>query len=477
MAFTEGQTLDNMLGSLFVGSLLAGVLYGVTSLQAYSYYHWFYGRDSLVHRIAVGLLWCLDTLHFVLVVHGVYYYCVSSFGSSVHLSVLVWSMKLQIVINVIIILLVQGLYAYRVWLLGGYHNKIIAYITVAIVSIAFGVGMVLAHYVYTLTDIADHESIGWAIIASLATATFVDFFIAGAMVYYLRRSRGLQSRVNSKLSTMMHMSLTSGVLTSACSMTALIVYVTMPKTLIFMGVESFLTKRQSPPPAFSLPGSAHSPLLPFAHPPVYINSFLAMLNARERQQHTLTHAHVHHSDPAQHADASHSHPHSHSRLSTSLSVHIPGFSVPFKSPAPTFPSSPQAKSAPLGPSFMTPVPVPMKLSPSLSISLGGFEKGKAGNELGIGGGIGMGMIGIGVETTKSESSQSQSQSRSSLSKEPSSPPSPSRSLRSGSPSPLPTLGHGHGHGTVVKELGDDDTASSDGNDHDNAKEEDGRYPW
>lgn len=25
MAFTEGQTLDNMLGSLFVGSLLAGV--------------------------------------------------------------------------------------------------------------------------------------------------------------------------------------------------------------------------------------------------------------------------------------------------------------------------------------------------------------------------------------------------------------------------------------------------------------------
>ncbi|KAL4255489.1 DUF6534 domain-containing protein [Pleurotus pulmonarius] len=431
MAFTEGQTLDNMLGSLFVGSLLAGVLYGVTSLQAYSYYHWFYRRDSLVHRIAVGLLWCLDTLHFVLVVHGVYYYCVSSFGSSVHLSVLVWSMKLQIVINVIIILLVQGLYAYRVWLLGGYHNKIIAYITVAIVAIAFGVGMVLAHYVYTLTDIADHESIGWAIIASLATATFVDFFIAGAMVYYLRRSRGLQSRVNSKLSTMMHMSLTSGVLTSACSMTALIVYVTMPKTLIFMGVESFLTK-------------------------LYINSFLAMLNARERQQHTLTHAHVHHSDPAQHADASH--PHSHSRLSTSMSVHIPGFSVPFKSSSPTFTSSPKAKSVPLSPSFMTPVPVPMKLNPSLSAF------GKGANEIGSG----MGMIGIGVEMTTSESSQS----RSSLSKEPSTPPSPSRSV-SPSPSPLPTLPTpGHGHAGAEK---DRDSASSEGND--NGKDEDRRYPW
>ncbi|KAG9227064.1 hypothetical protein CCMSSC00406_0008264 [Pleurotus cornucopiae] len=118
------------------------------------------------------------------------------------------------------------------------------------------VGMALAHAVYTLTFVSDHERISWAIIASLATATFVDFFIAGAMVYYLRRSRGLQQRVNSKISTMMHMSLTSGILTSACSTAALITYVTLPKTLIFMGIESFLTK-------------------------LYINSFLAMLNARE----------------------------------------------------------------------------------------------------------------------------------------------------------------------------------------------------
>ncbi|KAF4607671.1 hypothetical protein EYR40_000006 [Pleurotus pulmonarius] len=387
MAFTEGQTLDNMLGSLFVGSLLAGnSLYGVTSLQAYSYYHWFHSRDSLVHRIAVGLLWCLDTLHFVLVVHGVYYYCVSSFGSSVHLSVLVWSMKLQIVINVIIILLVQGLYAYRVWLLGGYHNKIIAYVTVAIVAIAFGVGMVLAHYVYAFSPKIRHDA--------------KDAYIHGSRV---------------------------------------IPYQTLVIRSLFLSLVAIINLRP--------------------HGLVYINSFLAMLNARERHPHA--HTHVHHSDPAHHPDL----PHAHSRLSTSLSVHIPGFSAPFR-PAPSS-SSPKSKSAPLSPSFMTPVPVPMKLNPSLSAF------GKGANEIGSG----MGMIGIGVEMTKSESSQS----RSSLSKEPSSPsspPSPSHSLRSSSPSPLPTLGHGHGHGTGgKKELGDDDTVSSEGNDNDNEKVEDRRYPW
>ncbi|KAF9501309.1 hypothetical protein BDN71DRAFT_856638 [Pleurotus eryngii] len=257
MPYGEGQTLDNMLGSLFIGSVLAAVLYGVTSLQSYWYYHWFYKRDSMVHRVAVGVLWTLDTFHLFLIAHGVYHYCVTGFSNPTKLNEIVWSMKLQIVINVVIILLVQGLYTYRVWLLGGYHNALLAYVVIATVAGAFGVGMVLAHQVYTLKDIADHQKIGWAIISSLATATIVDFIIAGAMVYYLQRSRGLQSRMNSKIATMMQFVLGSGFLTSACSTSALIAYVVMPKTLVFMGIESLLTK-------------------------LYINSFLAMLNARER---------------------------------------------------------------------------------------------------------------------------------------------------------------------------------------------------
>ncbi|KAG9221483.1 hypothetical protein CCMSSC00406_0009919 [Pleurotus cornucopiae] len=322
MLFTPGQTLDNTLGSLYVGSLFAAVLYGITSIQTYSYFSWFYNRDSFVHRVAVGLLWSLDTIHFVLVVHGVYYYCVESFENPLKLLTLVWSMKLQIVINVIIILLVQGCalhdFAIKIEsndsaidymltacgcvssvpfvacgiikvarIVGGYHNRILAYIVIFITAGGFAVGMALAHAVYTLTFVADHEKIGWAIIASLATATFVDFFIAGAMVYYLRRSRGLQQHVNSKISTLMQMSLTSGILTSACSTAALVTYVALPKTLIFMGVESFLTK-------------------------LYINSFLAMLNARER----------HHDLPPYQTDS-----HSHSSRN-GVAVHIQTLSKP-----------------------------------------------------------------------------------------------------------------------------------------------------
>ncbi|KAL0952360.1 hypothetical protein HGRIS_006639 [Hohenbuehelia grisea] len=257
MAFNDGQTLDNTLGSLFIGSIAAALLYGVTSLQAYWYYHWYHGRDSRVHQISVGLLWGLDTVHLILIVHGVYHYCVEGFGNRATLLEIVWSMKLQVTVNVVIILLVQALYAYRVWLLGGYHNSIVAYFVVATVLGGFAIGIILAYKVYTVTLFSDHEHIGWAIIASLATSTVVDFIIAFSMCYYLRKSRGLQSRLNSKLSTMMQFVLSSGFLTSACSTTALVAYVAMPHTLVFIGVESLLTK-------------------------LYINSFLAMLNARDR---------------------------------------------------------------------------------------------------------------------------------------------------------------------------------------------------
>ncbi|KAJ8508826.1 hypothetical protein ONZ45_g8936 [Pleurotus djamor] len=255
--FTANQTLDNTLGSLFIGSIFAAILYGFTCLQTHSYFNWFFKRDSLIHRIAVPGLWILDTFHLILLAHTVYYYCIQGFANPLKIVVVVWSLKLQIVINIVIILIVHGLYTYRVWLLGAYHNPVIAYLVMATVAGAFCIGMVLVYHLYTLTNIADHTSIGWAIIACFATATFVDFVIAFAMVYYLRRSRGLQTQVNSRIAMMMQFVLRSGLLTSATSMGALIAYVASPDTLIFLGIESFLTK-------------------------VYINSFIAMLNSRER---------------------------------------------------------------------------------------------------------------------------------------------------------------------------------------------------
>ncbi|KAG6918476.1 hypothetical protein DXG01_014103 [Tephrocybe rancida] len=99
----------------------------------------------------------------------------------------------------------------------------------------------------------------WVIYTSFAWPAVIDLVIAIAMCYYLFRSKSGFSGTNSKIIMIIRMILISGFLTSACSLTALICYATMPNTLVFLGIEFLLTK-------------------------LYINSFLAMLNARQTVQ-------------------------------------------------------------------------------------------------------------------------------------------------------------------------------------------------
>ncbi|KAL0952285.1 hypothetical protein HGRIS_006575 [Hohenbuehelia grisea] len=250
------QTLNNSIGALYVGTIVAAVLYGFTSLQTYWYYHWYARRDTKVHKISVGFLWALDTVHLILICHGVYHYMVTGFGNFFGLLGVVWSLKLQVTINVLIIFIVHCLYTYRVWLLGGYHNGFLAYFVMAVLCAGLAMGIVLAYEVYKVDSFPQHEQMSWSIIAAVATATIIDFVIAAAMCYYLRKSKGPQPHLNNRLSNLMQFVLGSGFLTSATSTSVLISYIALPDTLVFLAIESFLTK-------------------------LYINSFLAMLNARE----------------------------------------------------------------------------------------------------------------------------------------------------------------------------------------------------
>ncbi|KAH8829599.1 hypothetical protein DL96DRAFT_1065102 [Flagelloscypha sp. PMI_526] len=249
-------TLDNTIGAAFIGAICGACLFGVSSLQAYLYYHAWYD-DTIIHRIGVGLLWVLDMLHLALTCHAVYYYAVTSFGQVGALVYIHWSIKLQIAVNVVIILLVQSLYAWRVWILSGFHKGTLKYLVILAVMGGFAIGIFLAVKVYEIDLFPQLNDLAWLVDASLGTATVIDFLLSGAMCYYLSKSKGHEGRLNSKISSLMQYILSSGLLTSACSLSALFTYVFFPSTLIFLSIESLLTK-------------------------LYVGSFFAMLNARER---------------------------------------------------------------------------------------------------------------------------------------------------------------------------------------------------
>ncbi|KAF8233994.1 hypothetical protein L208DRAFT_1394846 [Tricholoma matsutake] len=252
----QNTSLDNTVGVIFIGATVSSFVFGVSTLQAYLYYHRF-PEDSLLHKCAVAVLWILDIFHLAICIHVVYAYNVTGFGDLANLLTLCWSLRLQVAVNVVIVLLVQTLYAHRVWLLCGYLHGFLGYLVAAAVAGGFGIGIVLAYEVYTANTFLDLEQKAWAVNASLGTSTVIDFFISITMCYYLRQSKGLETHLNSRISRLMQYTLSSGLFTSACSLSAMFSYILLPNTFIVIALGFLLTK-------------------------LYVGSFLAMLNSRQR---------------------------------------------------------------------------------------------------------------------------------------------------------------------------------------------------
>ncbi|KAK0221337.1 hypothetical protein IW262DRAFT_892368 [Armillaria fumosa] len=253
-------SLGTTIGAALVGAMLSSLLFGITVLQAFIYYR-DYPNDWKLFRYSVGILWVLDAFHLSLTIHAIFHYTVDSFGDFSALGNVVWSFKLQILVNVIIIVFVQSLYAIRLWRFGRHFHRFLPWIVIFVVVCGFAVGVLLVYKTYSITTFTGLASMDWAIDAAFATSTGIDFFISFAMCYYLHKSRSISefSSTNSRLLVLMWFVLMSGLATSACSTIALITYIVLPNTLVFLGVEFLLTK-------------------------LYVNSLLSMLNARKRLQ-------------------------------------------------------------------------------------------------------------------------------------------------------------------------------------------------
>nr|GAT53465.1 predicted protein [Mycena chlorophos] len=255
---TEAATLDNTLGAIYLGVVASCILFGISTLQVYLYYH-FYPNDGFLHKGSVAFIFGCDALHLGLAVASGYRYAVTQFGDQAGLTAIFWQTKLLVAINVVIILVVQSMYAYRVWVLGGYHHSVLKYLVAAVVLGGFVVGIVLAWATYSVDDFADITNISWAIYGCFSASTVIDVMLSVAMCYYLRKSKGSVRALNSRLSTLMQYSLSCGVFTSALSVACMFAFIFMPNNLIFLSLTFVLSR-------------------------LYTNSFMAMLNARARQR-------------------------------------------------------------------------------------------------------------------------------------------------------------------------------------------------
>ncbi|KAG1879086.1 hypothetical protein F4604DRAFT_1923237 [Suillus subluteus] len=139
--------IGKTFGALFIGVTIAAVfvndllvmqsklLFGLSNVQAFVYFQAHRGTGTTFYKLAIICLWILDALHLALIVHCVYYYLVSNYANVIALTEIVWSFKLQIVVEVFIIYGVHILYLHRIWILSKARQSRTLPIIVGIVTI------------------------------------------------------------------------------------------------------------------------------------------------------------------------------------------------------------------------------------------------------------------------------------------------------------------------------------------------------
>ncbi|KAK0430959.1 hypothetical protein EV421DRAFT_1912321 [Armillaria borealis] len=140
MSSPDIPSLGLTFGAVYLGTMAAVILFGITNLQTVIYYKKFPG-DWWVYRYSVASLWILDALHVALSTHALYHYLINLFGNFVAIYNIVWSLKISILINVLIVMDIQALYTARLWQLDDSSYKVVLWFIVLSVAAAFSSGI------------------------------------------------------------------------------------------------------------------------------------------------------------------------------------------------------------------------------------------------------------------------------------------------------------------------------------------------
>ncbi|PBK73313.1 hypothetical protein ARMSODRAFT_1001441 [Armillaria solidipes] len=237
-------SLDNTLGAFFIGATLANILFGITCLQSTLYYK-NYPNDGWLYKASVGIIWVLDTFDVAVTTHTVYFYAIKNFGNIQVLFQrdIVWSFKDVCSTR-------METYALVPWSPSSALNR-----TVLVTASNAACGIYLIKDVYLVSSFSDTPSIKSALISMFVSSVAAEFVVAVAMCYCLDKTTSAFPNTIAALMAMMRMILMTGFVTSFYSIVILITFLLWPDTLIFLGLDCLAPK-------------------------LFINSLLALLNAR-----------------------------------------------------------------------------------------------------------------------------------------------------------------------------------------------------
>ncbi|KAH9858592.1 hypothetical protein C2E23DRAFT_799261, partial [Lenzites betulinus] len=241
------------MGAMFIGVILAAIMYGVTCSQMY-YYFTRYQRDHWATKLLVMGVWLCDSIHQGLISYTIYWYLITQYGNPEALAILEKSIVVEVFFNSFIGLFVQSFFTVRIWKLSGKGRMIIIPVILLVAS-EFIVTVTYAIMSLWLKFFEDLERFKGMSIAVNALAAAGDVVIAVILCVILHQSRTGFTKSNILINRLMLFAVNTGLLTSICAIFSFISILAWPNTFIYVTFFFFLGR-------------------------LYANSLMATLNAR-----------------------------------------------------------------------------------------------------------------------------------------------------------------------------------------------------
>ncbi|KIJ63749.1 hypothetical protein HYDPIDRAFT_29098 [Hydnomerulius pinastri MD-312] len=263
-------TLVYSLGMVFFGYTLATWLFGVNTLQAYTYFQNY--NDGLLMKLTVIAIFTLDVANTALNCWGIYLFIIPGFGEYPELNI---PLVLETTVMDVSIFIVHCFFAQSVWHVSR-HNRWLTSLIVMSATVALGNGLGET-LVYSMTELGSlnyfaalsgltvnalRSSMGIPSITTplvtlgLGFVTFTDLTITIALVYYLHQGKSSIGPTSTLLDKLMLYSVRRGVLTTVTQVLVLALW-------------------------FSLPSESTWALFQLSLGKIYTLTFIAILNRRD----------------------------------------------------------------------------------------------------------------------------------------------------------------------------------------------------
>ncbi|KAJ2912093.1 hypothetical protein MD484_g8321, partial [Candolleomyces efflorescens] len=189
MAVIASGGVDDTLGALQIGAILAVYLFGIITLQAYTYFRHF-PEDKIVFKALVGTVWTLELAHSALVSYEVYRVTIKLYGRPDLVERFI-GLGVITVIGGFITMFCQIFFSARLWKVLPRPYAYIGIVCIVLTSIRCVGSSLLGAEAILAPNVKEFRTKWhWLITTLLTVGAAIDVTIAGAMLYFLARKRG-----------------------------------------------------------------------------------------------------------------------------------------------------------------------------------------------------------------------------------------------------------------------------------------------